>query len=83
MVLSAGATLGDAVNAAGWARDTDAGIWGRSRPMEAVLKEGDRVEIYRPLRVDPKTARRERFKRQGARSTGLFARRPSEGASGD
>jgi len=33
------------------------------------------VEIWRPLRVDPKLARRERFGRQGARSAGLFAKR--------
>ena len=36
------------------------GIW--SRPCEAatVLKDGDRVEVYRPLRADPKERRRER-----------------------
>jgi hypothetical protein len=33
------------------------------------------VELYRPLLVDPKVARRERFRRQGARNTGLFAQR--------
>jgi len=38
------------------------------------LRAGDRLEIYRPLRVDPKVARRERFAKQGARTTGLFAR---------
>ena len=43
--------------------------------QERVLREGDRVEVVRGLRVDPKVARRERFKGQGARSTGLFARR--------
>ncbi len=42
----------------------------------------DRLEIYRPLTVDPKVARRERFSRQGARTTGLFARRRAGGKSG-
>lgn len=50
------------------------GIWGRAVPPEAVVCDGDRVELYRPLTVDPKVARRERFAKQGARTTGLFAR---------
>jgi putative ubiquitin-RnfH superfamily antitoxin RatB of RatAB toxin-antitoxin module len=33
------------------------------------------VEIYRGLLVDPKVARRERFRKQGARAAGLFAKR--------
>ncbi len=36
------------------------GIFGRLRDLDALLKEGDRVEIYRPLRADPKEARRQR-----------------------
>jgi putative ubiquitin-RnfH superfamily antitoxin RatB of RatAB toxin-antitoxin module len=39
-----------------------------------VLRDQDRVEIYRGLRVDPKVARRERFNRQGAKRAGLFAK---------
>ena len=50
------------------------GIWGRKAAMDQPLRENDRVEVYRPLRVDPKVARRERFAKQGARTTGLFAR---------
>ena len=46
------------------------------------VRPGDRVEIYRPLKVDPKVARRERFVRQGARATGLFARRRPGGKAG-
>lgn len=37
-----------------------AGIFGRRAPPNAVLREGDRVEIYRPLVADPKEARRRR-----------------------
>ncbi|QXZ10790.1 RnfH family protein [Comamonas sp. Y33R10-2] len=50
------------------------GIWGKTARGEQLLKNGDRLEIYRPLTVDPKVARRERFARQGARSSGLFKR---------
>ncbi|MEX1167273.1 MAG: RnfH family protein, partial [Hydrogenophaga sp.] len=42
---------------------------------EKALREGDRLEICRELRVDPKVARRERFAGQGARGAGLFAQR--------
>lgn len=58
------------------------GVWGRVVDREVVLKHLDRVEIYRPLTVDPKVARRERFARQGARTTGLFARQRAGGKSG-
>lgn len=52
-----------------------AGIWGRRVRLDHLLADKDRIEIYRPLRVDPKTARRERFDRQGAKSAGLFTRK--------
>ena len=51
------------------------GLWGKRVPLSHVLESQDRVEIYRALRVDPKVARRERFKKQGAKSAGLFAQR--------
>lgn len=51
------------------------GIWGRRCEADTVLRDGDRLEVYRALTVDPKVARRERFNRQGARSAGLFAKR--------
>jgi putative ubiquitin-RnfH superfamily antitoxin RatB of RatAB toxin-antitoxin module len=54
-------------------------IWGRKVDGTTVLREGDRVEWLRPLMVDPKVARRERFKEQGARGAGLFSRRKSSG----
>lgn len=58
------------------------GVWGRAVALDALLQPGDRVEVYRPLKVDPKVARRERFARQGARATGLFARQRPGGKSG-
>ena len=36
------------------------GIFGTRCPLDRVLREGDRIEIYRPLCADPKTARRRR-----------------------
>src|SRR5450830_17660 len=45
-------------------------------------REGDRIELCRALVVDPKVARRERFAKQGARGTGLFARRRPGAAAG-
>jgi len=50
------------------------GVWGQRAPMDQGLRDQDRVEIYRPLRVDPKTARRERFALQGVRIAGLFSK---------
>lgn len=49
------------------------GIWGRGALPDQILQENDRIEIYRELRVDPKTARRERFNKQGAKMAGLFS----------
>ncbi len=58
------------------------GVWGKAVDWDRVLVEGDRLELCRPLTVDPKVARRERFQRQGARATGLFARRREGGKAG-
>ena len=49
------------------------GIWGKRVSLQHTLQSQDRIEIYRDLRVDPKVARRERFKGQGAKRAGLFA----------
>ena len=64
--LAAGATVRGALAAAGVAAPHGAGIFGRRVPLDTKLAEGDRVEIYRPLRADPKEARRRRaLKRAG------------------
>jgi putative ubiquitin-RnfH superfamily antitoxin RatB of RatAB toxin-antitoxin module len=36
------------------------GVFGKIRKLDAALTDHDRVEIYRPLKVDPKTARQRR-----------------------
>jgi len=65
--LPAGATLGEAITASGLAELTgvdaaalDSGVWSIRAPRERVLEDGDRVELYRPLRIDPMEARRAR-----------------------
>ncbi len=40
--------------------DADVGIFGELCAREAVPRDGDRIEIYRPLRSDPKESRRAR-----------------------
>ena len=35
------------------------GIWGREVQRDRVVKEDDRIEIYRPLQLDPREARRQ------------------------
>jgi uncharacterized protein len=43
------------------------GVWGRVRSLGTVLRERDRIEVYRPLTVDPKEARRQRYRAAGER----------------
>lgn len=43
------------------------GIWGRVRPLDTPLRDRDRIEVYRPLTVDPKEARRLRYAKRGER----------------
>lgn len=48
----------------------DMGIFGQleKKPAERVLREGERVEIYRPLKIDPKEVRRARAKESSSKS---------------
>ena len=67
VVLPPGATVAEAVAASGVAAefpdvDVDSlptGVWGHPADRSAMLKDGDRVELYRPLLRDPREARRE------------------------
>jgi putative ubiquitin-RnfH superfamily antitoxin RatB of RatAB toxin-antitoxin module len=49
-------------------------IWSKPAPLNQSLRDQDRIEIVRPIKVDPKVARRERFKKQGTKGAGLFAK---------
>jgi putative ubiquitin-RnfH superfamily antitoxin RatB of RatAB toxin-antitoxin module len=80
LCLQAGSTVLQALQASGALQGPGMdpqllaiGVWGRKARLGQLLRDKDRVEIYRPLLVDPKVARRERFQKQGARTTGLFA----------
>ena len=71
-----GATVADAVNQAALSAEfagldlanARVGIFGRIVARDQLLKQGDRVEIYRPLAVDPKTARKKRLASKSGRS---------------
>jgi uncharacterized protein len=71
--LAPGATVAQALVSSGFltrypvidAAQLIVGIWGVVCAREQMLRESDRVEIYRPLLVDPKEARRQRYKAQG------------------
>jgi putative ubiquitin-RnfH superfamily antitoxin RatB of RatAB toxin-antitoxin module len=69
--LASGATLGEAIAASGLRERYGlgelgglTGIYGRLRAESELLRDGDRVEIYRPLRADPKDMRRKRARRR-------------------
>ena len=77
LCLPEGALLSDALSAAelqlrcagaaaaksvDWS-GAETGIYGELRPRGTILRDGDRVEIYRPLPTDPKESRRARAQR--------------------
>ena len=75
--VDAGTTAAQAVRQSGLLSEFPAidaagaklGVFGRRiNPQEAV-QPGDRIEIYRPLQVDPKTIRRLRAKKAGGAGT--------------
>lgn len=71
VTLASGSTVEQAIVASGLLElrsDIDlsknkVGIFSRPVKLSDVLKEGDRVEIYRPLIADPKELRRQRAER--------------------
>jgi len=66
--LPCGATVADALRESGLLQrhpelaGAKVGVWGRLRTPQDPLRDGDRVELYRPLQVDPKEARRQRYR---------------------
>lgn len=45
------------------------GVFSKQKALSDVVNAGDRIEIYRPLTIDPKEARRAREKMKAARKT--------------
>ncbi len=61
------ACVADAVAAAGWSDDVETvgfAIFGQRVARDAPLRDGDRIELLRPLLADPKDARRRRAARR-------------------
>jgi putative ubiquitin-RnfH superfamily antitoxin RatB of RatAB toxin-antitoxin module len=79
--LDAGATVESALRACAEFSpppgELRVGIWGRLRPLDTPLRERDRIEVYRPLTVDPKEARRLRYAKRGERI--VSRHRPRQG----
>jgi uncharacterized protein len=69
--LPEGSTLQQALDASGILKrfpqidlaQQKVGVYGKLKPLDTVLADHDRVEIYRPLIVDPKAARQRRVEK--------------------
>ncbi len=61
-----GSTVGEAIENSRLARqfpeidmgELQAGVWGKPVERDHIVREGDRVELYRSLEMDPRDARR-------------------------
>lgn len=70
--VAPGTTIGQAIAQSGILADIPGidlalqpvGIFGKKKPLDAVLRAGDRIEIYRPLVADPKDSRRRRAEKK-------------------
>ncbi len=65
--VAAGSSIRDVINVSGIQADFPdigigelaTGIWGREAALSQKIKAGDRIEIYRPLELEPREARRQ------------------------
>ena len=72
--VAPGTTVGQAIERSGVLADfpeinlvtQPVGIYGKKTTLDTVLRERDRVEIYRPLVADPKDSRRRRAAKKQA-----------------
>ncbi len=69
--LCQGATVEDAIRTSNIEQefaikvaDLRVGIWSKAIESTAIVSDGDRVEIYRPLKISPMEARRKRAKKR-------------------
>ena len=70
--LTPGATVAALIDASGLAAryplfdfaQAQVGIWGKLVPRDTLARAHDRIEIYRPLLVDPKVARARRAQKR-------------------
>jgi putative ubiquitin-RnfH superfamily antitoxin RatB of RatAB toxin-antitoxin module len=71
--LPENATLQQALEKAGWTQleNVDGyAIFGVNAEVSTVLREGDRIELLRPLQIDPKDARRRRASNSSSKTGG-------------
>jgi hypothetical protein len=74
VTVPAGSTLGDAIRRSGILdecphinlQQNRVGVFSELRSLDDRVEEGDRIEIYRPLKADPKEARRRRARSVGS-----------------
>jgi hypothetical protein len=74
MKVRPGTTIGHAIEQSGVLAEfpeidlerQPVGIYARKKPLDTVLRERDRIEIYRPLLADPKDSRRRRAAKKDA-----------------
>lgn len=65
LLLDAGSTIQEALIQSGLLKthpeiaSLPTGIFGKLKPLDTLLKPGDRIEIYRPLVIDPMERRRK------------------------
>lgn len=67
-----GASVGDAIDRSGVLKrfpeidlgKQKVGIFGKLVKLDSKVREGDRIEIYRPITADPKTVKRRRIKQE-------------------
>lgn len=70
--VAPGTTIGQAISASGLLAElpefelgvTPVGVYGKKKPLDTVLREHDRIELYRPLVADPKDSRRRRAQKK-------------------
>ncbi len=74
-----GATIRDILDSARASADlppeiagelTGYGVWGRARQDSFLVRDQDRIELYRALTADPKEARRKRVSAKKVKSIG-------------
>ena len=75
LAMPAGSTLHDAIKQSGILHSVPeidltvcrVGIYGKLKPLDTVLRDHDRIEIYRALIADPKESRRKRAEKKEAK----------------
>lgn len=88
VALPAGSSVGEALAASGLlqahpqAAACALSCWGRACAADAVLRDGDRIEVLRELKADPKESRRLRYRGQPARRRGTGSRSPDKQPAG-